>query len=237
MGTNYVFKRVEKKYQLNEEKYQSFLAQISPYVVSDIYGEYKICNIYFDTDNYDLISKSIEKPVYKEKFRLRSYGTPLEDDFVFLELKKKYKGEVFKRRIMLTLAEARDYLNNNEMPGGRTQITKEIDYFRDFYNPKPKVYLAYDRIAYVAKDNPEVRITFDKNVRYRTYDLLLSKGDYGERLTNEGMYLLEIKTLGTMPLWLVKALSQNKIYPDSFSKYGEVYKIIKNYNTKEKANV
>jgi len=231
---NCVFQRVEKKYLLTDEKYNLFIDKIKPYMKLDKYGMHTICNIYYDTDNYDLILKSLEKPKYKEKFRIRSYGVPSQDDKVFLEIKKKYKGIVYKRRISLTLKEARGVMENhiklkaNNQPLDNQQIIdyqilKEIEYFLNFYDLHKKVYLAYDREAYYGIEDNNIRLTVDKNIRSRFYDLDLNLGDYGELLLSNGYHLIEIKVPITYPIWLVKILSELEIYPVSFSKYGNVY--------------
>ena len=222
--TNYVFERVEKKYLLTKDKYEALLKAIEPYMTKDEYGLHTICNIYYDTPTYDLIRNSIEKPKYKEKLRVRSYGRPDKKDKVFIEIKKKYKGVVFKRRVSLTLEETERYLNNGIKPKKDNQILKEIDYFMNFYKPIPKVYLAYDRTAYFGKEDSNIRITFDQRIRSRQDDLSLGKGDYGDYLLDSNQYLMEIKVPLAMPLWLVHILSDLEIYPTSFSKYGNVYK-------------
>ena len=222
--TNFVFERVEKKYLLTREKYNLLLEAMEPYMSIDSYGKHTIGNVYYDTDTYELISRSIEKPKYKEKFRVRSYGIPKEEDKVFLEIKKKYKGIVYKRRVSMTLKEAEDYLEKGIRPKKEGQILKEIDYFLSFYKPTPKVYLAYDRMAYFGKENKDIRITFDHNIRSRQCNMNLAEGDYGTPILDEYHYLMEIKVPGAMPVWLSKILSDLEIYPTSFSKYGNVYK-------------
>lgn len=225
-GVNFVFERIEKKYLLTREKYNLLLEAIEPYMRADDYGKHTIGNVYYDTDTYELISRSIEKPKYKEKFRVRSYGVPKPEDKVFLEIKKKYKGIVYKRRVSMTLREAEDYLERGIKPKKEGQILKEIDYFISYYKPEPKVYLAYDRVAYFGKENKEIRITFDHNIRSRDCNISLGEGDYGTPLLDAYHYLMEIKVPGAMPLWLSKILSELEIYPTSFSKYGNVYKEI-----------
>lgn len=225
-GTGFVFERIEKKYMLTRDKYNLLLEALEPYMSADSYGQHTIGNIYYDTDTYELIRQSIEKPKYKEKLRLRSYGVPQEDSTVFLEIKKKYNGVVYKRRISLTLAEAEAYLNKGIRPNKESQILREIDYFISYYNPKPKLYLAYDRVAYFGKENLDVRITFDHNIRSREYELSLGKGDHGTPLLEDYNYLMEIKVPGAMPVWLAQILCDLEIYPTSFSKYGNIYKQI-----------
>ena len=176
---NYVFERTEKKYLLSETKYNKVLKLIQPYMQQDEYGLTTICNIYFDTESNDLIRRSIDKPIYKEKLRLRSYGIPRENDNVFLEIKKKWKSTVYKRRITLSYKESEDYLYRGILLETKSQIFKEIDYFINFYDPQPKLFLAYDRVAYIGINDSSLRITFDSNIRSRTDDLHLADGDKG----------------------------------------------------------
>lgn len=219
------FARAEKKYHLDAGKKERFLQAVRDYVVEDIYGRYSLCNIYFDTESDELIRTSLEKPVYKEKLRLRSYGVPKETDEVFFEIKKKYKGIVYKRRVKIPLLQAMDYIRNGKIPQDADfQIMREIDYFMQFYHPQPKLYLAYDRLAFVGREEPELRITVDEAIRSRRDRLDLTQGDDGEMLLPDGESILEIKTNGAIPLWLTDILSREEIYPASFSKYGEIYK-------------
>ena len=219
-----VFKRVEKKYLLSEDLYQKLFEKINNYITVDTYDFSTICNIYFDTDDYLLVNRSIEKPIYKEKVRLRSYSVPKKNSKVFLEIKKKYKGVVGKRRVSAPLKELYTYFDTGKYPTVDTQIMNEIDYCFKFYNLKPKVFLAYDRYSYKGKDDSNFRITFDKNIRSRTDNLYLEKGDNGMLLLDKNCYIMEVKTLGAYPLWFARILSELNIYPTSFSKYGNVYK-------------
>lgn len=218
------FKRREEKYLLTQNQYNYLLNKISNYIEKDKYYESNICNIYFDTDNFDLIKNSIEKPLYKEKVRLRSYNVPELEDKVFFEIKKKYNGISNKRRITLKLNDFNNYYINNKKPKCNNQIYQELDYVMKKNNLKPKVFLAYNRLSYYSKDDINFRITFDKNLRYRILDLDLNLGDCGKKYFKDDTYILEIKTLSSMPLWLVKSLSELKLFPTSFSKYGSIYK-------------
>lgn len=218
------FERVEKKYLMTKEQFEEFANRTKNLITLDQYGLHTICNLYYDTEQYDLIRYSIEKPKYKEKLRLRSYGIPTKDATVFVELKKKWNGIVYKRRTSMTLDEADRYLNNGVRPSKNSQIVKEIDYFLEYYNPSPKLFLAYDRLAFFGNEDSEVRITVDQNIRSRTTELDLKMGDRGKLFMQEDSYLMEIKVPGAFPLWLAKILSELEIYPVSFSKYGNIYK-------------
>nr|MCR5692165.1 polyphosphate polymerase domain-containing protein [Eubacterium sp.] len=191
---------------------------------ADKYGEYTITNIYYDTDNYELIRHSIEKPLYKEKFRVRSYGVPGDNDLTFAEIKKKFKGVVYKRRVADTYLKIDEFLKGEISLEKDAQIQNEIRWFFQQYKPKPKVFIGYDRKAFAGKDGEDIRLTFDQNVRWRTDELDLRVGDYGKPVIPEERIVMEIKVPGAAPLWLVEALSSNKIYSGSFSKYGTAYK-------------
>lgn len=218
-----IFKRVEKKYLISEEQYKNLLKEAGEHLEKDKYFKSTICNIYFDTDNYDLIVESLEKPTYKLKVRLRSYDIPDLNDKVFLEIKNKYKGIVGKRRVKISLQEFYDYLEKNKYPNCDKQIMSEIDYLFKKYNLKPKQYIAYDRESYYDKENKNFRITFDQNLRSRNEDLNLEYGDAGKLHFKENTYIMELKTLDSLPLWFTKIINKLKIYPTSFSKYGKIY--------------
>lgn len=227
-----VFNRYEHKYLLNKETYIKIIRIMNTYMELDSYNvnhkPYTIANVYYDTDDDYLIRTSLSKPDYKEKLRLRAYGIPNKKSKVFLEIKKKYRGLVNKRRTALSLNEAYDFVRTSEMPKFKNymneQVLREIKYFLSVYNLKPKVYIAYDRIAYFEKGNPDLRISFDMNIRSRRYELGLDKGDYGELLLERDLYLMEIKTAMAKPLWLTKMLTELDVKRTNFSKYGTEFK-------------
>lgn len=221
--SNEIFQRYEKKYILTKAQYEQFIERVKYHIETDQYGESTICNLYYDTPSYDLIRTSIEKPVYKEKLRLRSYGIPKNTDKTFVEIKKKYDGVVYKRRIELPYKESKKYLDEGISPPRVNQIKKEIDYFVSYYQPVKKMYIAYDRTAMIGRYDDSIRVTYDRNVRYRMHDLDLGKGDYGTLVLSPDTVLMEIKIAGAYPLWMVSILSDLKLYPTSFSKYGSCY--------------
>ena len=219
-----VFKRYEKKYRLSGEQYLFFRQRIAERMREDQYGQSTICNIYYDTRDYELIRKSIEAPEYKEKLRLRSYGVPGEDDTVFLELKKKYKGVVYKRRIILPHSEAVQGISAGKIQSSSSQITREINYFLGRNQLMPRVFLAYERIAMEGIEDPDIRITFDFNIRGRMDRLELTQGEEGDVILQDDDVIMEIKVRDTYPMWLVHILEEGKIMPASFSKYGTYFK-------------
>lgn len=215
------FERIEEKYLLNEEEKKLFLKKINSYIEKDIFFDSKIYNIYFDTINNDLIINSLEKPIFKDKVRVRSYGSFNSDDYVFLELKTKYKKVVGKRRIKIKLKDYYNYINNGVKID--KQIFNEIDYYIKYYNLIPKIYIAYDRNSYIGKNDKTLRITFDSNLRSRRNNLCFGNEDGMQKYFDDNMYIMEIKTNNSMPLWLVNVLSSMNIMPTSFSKYGKIY--------------
>lgn len=224
MGSQNVFERYEIKYLLTEAQKKRVLAAMEPYMEQDAFGRSVIRNVYYDTDTYRLARRSLEGPAYKEKLRVRSYRQAEPEDGVFIELKKKYKGVVYKRRILLPERSAVEYLSGRAGMPGHSQIAKEIEYFRQFYEAlSPKVFLSYEREAWFAKDFGAFRVTFDENILWRETDLSLEKGIYGAALLAPGQTLMEVKTPGSIPLWLVEALSAGNIRKAHFSKYGNAY--------------
>lgn len=224
MAFQTVFKRYELKYMLTLAQKEAVLAAMAPYMKLDKYGRTTIRNIYYDTDTYVLARRSIEKPVYKEKLRIRSYHRAGPDSTVFVELKKKYDHVVYKRRICLPAAEAMDWVAGDRSCHKHTQISEEVDYFLGYYNAlRPTAFLSYQREAFYANDGSDFRVTFDDTILSRLEDLSLESEVYGTPILPEGHVLMEIKCSGGIPLWMTHVLSAEHIYKTSFSKYGTVY--------------
>ena len=216
-GNQEVFRRIEKKYIVDEPTYEKLIKKLDGHFVKDRYYKSTICNIYYDTPSHQLVRNSIEKPVYKEKLRVRSYGVPNDEDMVFVELKKKYKGVVYKRRIEMTLAQTRDFFAGKEVPHDNPQIENELKYFLKFYEGiAPAMYLSYDRLAYCGAEDPSLRLTFDTHILYREEQKELDKGIWGKELLPAGVRVMEIKIPNAMPLWLSAILDELEIYPASF---------------------
>ncbi len=223
-----VFSRYEKKYLLTEAQYQSISSVIADHIDLDAFnrehGLYTICNIYYDTPDDQLIRKSLSKPVYKEKLRLRSYGVPASCDRGYLEIKKKFKGKVYKRRTPIIIEEADSLAREGILPSNKElcnlQVLDEIAFFVSRYDLKAKAYIAYDRLAFGQDD---LRVTFDTNIRTRRKELSLPLGDHGERLLDDDLWLMEVKVSQSMPLWLSELLSAEHVFSQSFSKYGREY--------------
>lgn len=227
MASQTVFKRYEYKYLISLEQKNAVLKAIEPYMQLDKYGRTTIRNIYYDTNIYLLIRRSIEKPTYKEKLRVRSYGVATPDSKVFVELKKKYKSEVFKRRVSLPCNEAMEWVAREHHCHKHNQICDEIDYFISYYGTlHPTVFLSYEREAYFTREPSDFRVTFDENILVRQEDLDLTSEAYGTPILPEGKTMMEIKCSGGIPLWMTEVLSREKIYKTPFSKYGTAYRTL-----------
>ena len=217
------FQRTETKYRLSALEYAALRERLAPHLLPDAYPTATVCSEYLDTPDFRIIRASMLGGAYREKLRLRSYNTPKEDTRVFLELKKKYKGTVYKRRVGMSYTEARAYIAGEDPPQV-TQITEELDYAMRFYGrPRPALLLAYEREAFVWRDAPRVRLTFDTSIRYRAEDVCLLHGTHGKPILPPNEYIMEIKSDGGMPLLLSRLLNEAQIYPTRFSKYKTAY--------------
>ena len=214
------FRRFEKKYLLDEDQYQKLMILLEDHVVPDMFFESQISSIYYDNETDQLIRRSIEKPEYKEKLRIRAYHDAKDDEKVFVELKKKLDGIVYKRRTMAVCADVINdiYTCSFDDP----QVGKEIRYVLDYYGKlSPKFYVGCERSSYASKDDPQLRITFDRDLRYRMEDLSLRKSDKDKQLSDKTV--MELKVADAMPLWLSEILNEVKAYPRGFSKVGTAY--------------
>lgn len=223
-GMQNVFERYEIKYMLTMEQYRALRAALCGRMEEDAYGLHSIANLYMDTADWALIRESIDKPIYKEKLRLRSYGIPGADSQVFLELKKKYKGVVYKRRAPMTVREADAFLCHGIRPHRSGQILREIAHFHKQHGyPVPRAFISYERRALFSPAQDALRITFDRNILFRSCHLDLTAGVWGTQLLDRNQVLMEVKVAGAMPLWLSGLLSELSIFPRPFSKYGACY--------------
>ena len=227
MAYQTIFKRYELKYLLTKAQKEKVLQEIRPYMALDQYGRTTIRNIYFDTENYRLVRRSLEAPTYKEKLRIRSYCRAAPDSTVFVELKKKYQKVVYKRRIALPEQAAMDWVAGRRSCPESSQIAAEVDYFLRYYGSlTPAVFLSYEREAFYSKDQSDFRVTFDDTILCRQKELSLGSEAYGLPVLPEGTALMEIKCSGGIPMWMAHILSQERLYKTSFSKYGTAYRTI-----------
>ena len=246
MADQMIFKRFEIKYMIDEAVFEKLMEVMDGYMIADEHGRSTVCSLYYDTPKHLLIRRSLEHSIYKEKLRLRSYGVAESSDTVFVELKKKFCSVVYKRRIAMTHEKALLYLAGNGQIAGsqiadskiagskiagsqvaESQIANEINYALKIYeNLAPAVLLSYEREAFYARNNHEFRVTFDRNILWRDYDLSLDKGIYGTPILADQKVLMEVKTDGAIPGWMVDFLTANKLYKTSFSKYGTAYRAI-----------
>lgn len=221
--TQMTFQRYEYKYLMDSDQLRAVLSAMEPYMEPDGYSHSSIRNLYLDTPSFLLVRRSLEKPVYKEKLRLRSYGRAGQDDQIFVELKKKYRSVVYKRRISLPQRQAVACVAGT-MPWPGSQIGSELAYAMGFYGQlRPVVFLSYERDSYRGVEDRGFRVTFDREIRYRRELLTLDSDTHGAPLLPPGKVLMELKGAGGLPLWMVRVLSEAGLYKTSFSKYGSAY--------------
>ncbi len=222
MSKQMFFKRHEMKYKLTYKEYKYLVDLMKKYMQIDEYKRNKITNIYYDTEDYKVIRNSLEKPKYKEKLRMRMYGDTEINDKVFVELKKKFKGIVYKRRIIL---DKNDQIFEIEKINMDNQVLKEIKYFLSLYNEiKPMIHLSYYREAYKGIEDSEFRMTFDFDIKVRNEDITFLSSRYDKNILDDDTVILEVKTVSGLPNWLLDFFKENEILQTSFSKYGEAYK-------------
>lgn len=224
----FVFSRSEKKYLISYATAETLIHMLKSDLAQDKRGSTLIRNLYLDTPDLRLIRRSMEKPFYKEKLRIRTYGeiTGPEHE-AFLEIKKKLKGQVHKRRLALPLGEVEGFIQGRAVYD--SQIGRELAWSIQSYSPlQPAISVVYDRCAYAYPGlEGTVRITIDCNVAAKAGN----KGDFFAPIDDtvyttllpENHCIMEVKALGGLPLELVKALSALEIYPASFSKVGTAY--------------
>ena len=220
-----IFRRVEQKYLITFEQYNALMEALGDKLVKDEYFYNDIYNLYLDAPDHRLIIQSIEKPMYKEKFRVRSYGlAENEDSKVYLEIKKKFDGTSHKRRISMTLGEFYKYMEKGNRPKNANPITlAELDYDFEKYNLQPSILINYERYSYYFRGNKDLRVTFDHNVKYRVKKPDLTNGDDMHHIIDKDMYIMEIKSLDSLPIKLSQLLAKLKIYPRGFSKPKNAY--------------
>lgn len=236
------FERKEKKYVLDEETLARFMQLVGDRFGDDQYAHSTISSLYYDTPQFSMINRSIEKPLYKEKLRIRCYDVPSDEAGVFVELKKKFKGIVYKRRIRMSIEGGQAYLEGTpysaasllgsaleakDMDMIKQQNIREIDACLSRHgNIAPAIMIIVERHSIRSNDGSNIRITFDRNARWRAHNLRFDEGFQGTPIFSDDTVIMEVKALGTYPLWLVHALDQVGAYPVSCSKVGLAYKAL-----------
>ena len=230
-----IFERHENKYLISKEQGEAFKKILARHMEPDStaklydgspqgnFGEYLVQNIYYDNESWEVIRRSIEKPLYKEKMRLRCYGIPDRESRVFLELKKKYKGVVYKRRAAIPYYELSFKSPGDIISEQNSQILRELNFYMVKTQVMERVYITYKRTAFTGIDQKGLRVTFDADLRFRLGELNFLNPNCGTLLLPKDMFVMEIKALGSMPLWLAHALCEHRLFPAPFSKYGRCY--------------
>ena len=216
--TQTVFRRYEAKYHLTNRQRSRLKILMASHMRPDAHGPSTVRSLYYDTPTHLLARRSSERPAYKEKLRIRSYREACDTTLVFLELKKKFDGVVYKRRVTLPLAAADAVLRGSKIP--TSQIEREIAFTASMYEDlQPAMLIICDREAYYDMANQNFRITLDRRVRCRWEEATLKGSCEGRSLLDETTSLMELKCAGALPLWMVGFLASEHIHRVSFSKY------------------
>lgn len=224
----YNFKRKEQKYLLTEAQRSAVWEELSSRFCENEFGRSRVVSVYYDNDDFELINRSIEKPRYKEKLRVRTYDPTFSEEMpVFAEIKKKYDGIVYKRRVSGPYKEIKQLLQTGGghfvLPDSDIQIQRELRWMIRRYRLEPKIWVSCMRVPYQALDGSDLRITFDSGLRYQTEQPDLCYPGRGEAILPEGLHVMEIKSSGGLPLWLSETLNRHQIYPQGFSKVGTAF--------------
>ena len=222
-----IFSRREQKYLITQWQYLQLVENILPYMRPDKYGvegRYSVTSLYFDNDDQDIYFETKNKLKYRQKLRLRVYDDTDRNGTAFFEVKQKHNKVVNKRRLVMPLSEAYRYLNNDaeELSSYETsngQVLKEIDHFKRFYDLQPEMIVSYNRHAFHGVTDPELRITFDLDLKCRNEDLALENGSYGHNFIDENLVVLEVKVNDSVPLWLTRHLQDLDCEQRSASKF------------------
>ena len=221
------FKRIETKYILDSATLKELKRDLEPYLVDDDYARSSISNIYFDTDDYQVIQDSLARINGREKLRMRTYeAEPTDQSPVFLEIKKKEDEIGYKYRLLSNPSSVLDFIERGvrDETIDDERMVEELALLQGrYFDLKPKMFIAYDRHSLKAKREPKLRLTIDSNLVYRDYDLDLTAGRHGYPLLDEDKVILEIKVSGQYPSWLTQALDKYQLVDQSFSKYGNAY--------------
>ncbi len=220
------FARVETKFLLDTSQAAAMEAGLRLRGFDHLdFGSPKVHSLYYDTWDYALIRASLDRPAYKEKLRLRAYGEQGLMDKSFVEVKKKYRGVVYKRRAALPLDAAVEGLFMARLPEEAGQVGREAVWLVKRYGLMPAAVISYERDAWCAPDGSGIRVTLDRNLTFRDRDLSLNARALGLPILPAGQRLMEVKTGRACPVWLARLLRETGAQRVHFSKYGLAYQM------------
>jgi len=221
-----IFSRRELKYLIPSKTFQALAEDMMPYLrydrFGDGFGRYNITSLYFDSPEHAIYYETRNKLPFRQKLRLRIYDQATLDSPSFLEVKQKFKNVVNKRRTLLPLSHAYEYINNgmnDHLDVSNGQILKEVDHFKQLYDLRPEIVVSYDRQAFHGIYEDDLRVTFDYNLMCRNDDLRIENGPHGEHFVNQDLVVLEVKVTHSIPLWLTKMLQDYGLQKQGVSKF------------------
>jgi predicted DNA-binding WGR domain protein len=231
-----IFTRREQKYLITRAQYEMLVEQMSPYMRYDKFGnegKYTVTSLYFENQQHAIYFETKNKLRFRQKLRLRIYDDTDINGLAFFEVKQKHKNVVNKRRTAIPLMDAYSYINKpsddleRNYAASNYQILKEIHHFRKLYQLEPEMVVSYDRHAFHCITDPDLRVTFDLNLRCRNEDLNIEYGAYGDNFIDPNLVVLEVKVTDSVPLWLVRILQDLECEQRSASKFCTSLELLK----------
>lgn len=223
------FRRKESKYIVDKAVFAQLETELKTYMVADEYANSTITNIYFDNEQFEMIQDAIDKKYGREKVRMRVYDAqPSKNSQAFLEIKKKENKIGFKYRLTSTPLAVMEYVEKGlaDQTMADEKVMSELATLKKRYGSiKPKMYIYYDRVSFKGKEDQKVRVTVDQNLLYRADHIDVERGRFGKALLDPDKVILEIKVAEEQPTWLVDLLEKYQIQKQSFSKYGNAYRL------------
>ena len=229
------FKRIETKYVVAKADLANLIEDLKIYLVEDDYPTSTISNIYFDTEQFDMIQEDGQGTKRKEKIRMRTYLSQVQpDNQVFLEIKSKDSTGVGRKyRLLSTPHSITQFMTKGQLDSSikDQMMIEKIQQLQEEYQQAiiPRMYIYYDRFSLKEKKEisgfpyNKIRVTIDQNLTYRDNNVSLFSGKDGFPLLNEDIVIMEIKAPGRKPQWLQDILDQYGLVEQKFSKYSCAY--------------
>jgi SPX domain protein involved in polyphosphate accumulation len=224
--------RFELKYLTRFDTYQRIIRQLDPYAERDGYagelGRYSIISLYYDSPELACYWDKINGVPYRNKLRIRQYGSMAGSDDAYIEVKQKLLASIRKIRTRMKLTQAYDLLaaahqraETSEVidRSPEDEVLNHVMYLRSLYNLEPKAIISYEREPYVGRYDHHLRMTFDLNLRSRAEDLRLESGPWGKYIMSPDIVLVEMKVDGRIPEWFISLVAEHNLEPCRFSKY------------------
>lgn len=213
--------KIIAKYELTYGQYSQLRKVGYSHLVEAPAGVHGLSALYFDTDDFELIREFQTDGPYQELFRMRTSEVLMKESLVSMEIIKRFEGRASQRHVLIPYVNAQSYLLDyrqyvNEQ-SIEAQISREIEYLVGGKSLAPKVVISSDRLIMNCTKKVPLEVEFDFNIRWRTSDFDLRKGNYGEFVDPTLNVLMTIKSDGSYPGWFSELLQQLDVQPSTFS--------------------